>query len=241
MKKHLLLGLLVITLTTLIINQLTASSKLDCLKGNGTVATVDRNLNGFNKVDVKGAFEVIIVKSITFNVKIEADENLIENIKTEVKDGKILISNNKSICGSKEMKLTLYMPELNAINCSGASVVKSNDSFDSEKFEIKSSGASEISVMVNTKLLISKYSGASSIKLKGNADTHALETTGASSLKATDLVVKKYAIDSRGATDCKINVTEELAVTSSGASDIKYLGDPKISKSIKGASSISKL
>ena len=62
MKKHLLLGLLVITLTTLIINQLTASSKLDCLKGNGTVVSVDRNLNGFNKVEVKGAFEVIIVK-----------------------------------------------------------------------------------------------------------------------------------------------------------------------------------
>lgn len=241
MKKVLLFGLSVIVLTTLIFNQLAASSKSDCLKGNGNVVSSDRSLNGFNKVDVKGAFEVIIVKSNTYNVKIEADENLMDNIKTEVKDGKIFISNIKSICGSNELKLTLYMPELNAINCSGASVVKSNDNFKSEKFEIKSSGASEIIVNIDTKLLISRYSGASSIKLIGKADTHALESTGASSLKATDLIVKKYAIDSRGASDCKINVTEELAVTSSGASEIKYLGEPKISKSIKGASNISKL
>ncbi len=68
-----------------------------------------------------------------------------------------------------------------------------------------------------------------------------MESTGASSLKATDLEVNKYAIDSRGASDCKINVKEELSVTSSGASEIRYLGEPKVSKSIKGASNISKL
>jgi hypothetical protein len=241
MKKILLLSLLVVSLTTLIINQLTASNKSVCLKGNGNVTSIDRNISGFSKIDVKGAFEVIIVKSNEYNVKIEADENLLENIKTEVKDGKLYISNTKSICGYKEMKLMVYMPILNSISSSGASVIKSNDNFETEKFEIKSSGASEISAQINTKLLISKYSGASSIKLNGRADTHALETTGASSLKATELEVNKYAIDCSGASDCKIYVKDELSVTSSGASDIKYIGDPKISKSIKGASNISKL
>jgi hypothetical protein len=241
MKKILLLGLLVISLTTLIINQLVASDKYDCIRGNGNVSTSERALTGFQKVDVKGSFEVIIIKSNNFNVKIESDENLIENIKTEVKEGKLLISNTKSICGSKDLKITVYMPELNSISCSGASVVKSNDDFESEKFEIKSSGASEISAKINAKLLVSKFSGASSVKLRGKADTHAVESTGASSLKATELEVNNYAIDSRGASDCKINVIKELAVTSSGASDIKYIGDPKVSKSVKGASNISKL
>lgn len=241
MKKIFVLSLVVVAFTTFVFTQLLASDKRGCLKGNGQVSTADREVKGFNKVEVKGVFEVIIVKSNQHHIKIEADENLISNISTEVKDGELIIKNEQSICGAKELKLTISTPDLNAIECSGASNVRVNDMFASEKFEIKSSGASEIRANISTKLLISKYSGASNIILKGNADTHAIESTGASSLKAIDLSVSQCAIDSRGASDLKINVSKELSVTSSGASEIKYLGDPKISKSIKGASNISKL
>lgn len=241
MKKILLLSLLVVSFTTLVITQLLAANKSGCLKGNGNVVIVDREVGLFNKVVVKGAFEVIIIKSNERHIKIEADENLIKNISTDVKSGELIISNNQSICGAKELKLTISTPDLNAINCSGASNVRVKDKFETEKFEIKSSGASEIHANIDTKLLISKYSGASNIILKGNADTHAIESTGASSLKATELEVNQCAVDSKGASDLKINVVKDLAVTSSGASEVKYMGDPKISRSIKGASNISKL
>lgn len=241
MKKVLVLSIFVVTFTTLIISQLSASNKSDCLKGNGNVINVDRKVEKFNKLEVKGAFEVIIVKSNEHHVKIEVDDNLVSNIITEVKGDELIIRNSKSICGAKELKLTISTSDLNSVDCSGASNVRINDKFDTEKFEIKSSGASEIRANINTKLLISKYSGASNIVLIGNADTHAIESTGASTLKATELSVNQCAIDSRGASDLKINVSKELSVTSSGASEIKYIGDPKISKSIKGASNISKL
>lgn len=241
MKKIFAFSLAVLTLSVFIFTQLLASDYVGCLKGNGQVTTASREIKKFSKIKVKGAFEVIIIKSNKHNIKIEADENLITNISTEVKDGELIIKNDQAICGAKELKLTISTTDLNSIDCSGASIVQVNDIFTSEKFEIKSSGASEILASIDTKLLISKYSGASSIILKGKADTHAIESTGASSLKATELTVNQCAIDSRGASDLKINVNKELSVTSSGASDIKYMGDPKISKSIKGASNITKL
>ncbi len=211
-----------------------------CIKGSGNVTSVERKLNGFKSIETKGGFEVIIKKSNDFNVSIEADDNLLDNIITEVIGGKLIIRNEKSICNAKELKITLSMPELVGLNCSGASEVITLDKFTSEKFELKCSGASELDLNIDTKLLVSKLNGASELRLKGSADTHAIEMSGASEVKALDFKTQKYAIETKGASSCKISVSEELSVKASGASEIKYSGSPKIiSKDVSGASDIS--
>lgn len=231
----------IILITSLSLFAFKNSSK-PCIKGSGNVKTEDRKITGFNSIETSGGFEVIIKKSNDFNVQIEADENLHANIITEVVSGKLIIRNEKSVCNAKELKVTLSMPELTGINCSGASEVKTLDKFNSEKFDLKCSGASELELNIDTKLLTSKLSGASEVKIQGSADTYTLELSGASEVKALDFSAKKCAIVTKGASSCRIAVSEELSIKASGASDIKYKGNPKIiSKDISGASDISPL
>lgn len=214
---------------------------------NRNSETEYREVKGFTKIETSGAFEIRIIKSDSYSVKVEADEKILKSIITEVVGDKLVIrldKSGKNDCDSKmnARLITIQMPTLTALTCSGASEVHSNDVFEVEKFELKTSGASEVELGINAKLLISKFSGASDIDLKGKVDTHALEMTGASDLDAENLQTSKYAISSKGASDCRIYVTDELSISGSGASSIKYKGSPsKITKDTKGATEVSKL
>ncbi len=239
----LLLSGIAIGLSPLII----ASPLLKSMNHSRVLDSEYRDLKGFTKIETSGAFEIRIIKSNTYSVKVEADEKHLKNIVTEIVGDKLVIrieKNGKNEYGTKMNShlVTIQMPTLNGLTCSGASEVHSNDIFETEKFELKTSGASEVELGINAKLLISKFSGASDIDLKGKVDTHALEMTGASDLDAENLETSKYAISTKGASDCRIFVTDELSISGSGASSIKYKGSPsKITKDTKGATDVSKL
>ncbi len=246
--KKLLLSLLVLSLVIIGIRPLIAARPEFNKSFTSTGIVIEnRDLSGFSKIEASGAFQIRIIKSTSYGVKVEADDEVIKNIITEVSGGKLIIkmqNKDKSDYNShrKVLNITVQTPSLTALTCSGAVEVSSDDIFDAEKFELKTSGASEVKLGINAKLLISKFSGASEVKLKGKVDTHALEMTGASELEALDLEASKYAIQSKGASDCKIFVKEELAVSGSGASSIKYKGSPsKVTKTTRGATNISQL
>ena len=59
------------------------------VKGSGNVTTESREISGFNAVDVGGVFQVDITAKKDFAVEIEADDNIIGLITTEV-DGNVL-------------------------------------------------------------------------------------------------------------------------------------------------------
>ncbi len=247
MKKALLTTLLLAGIAIGVSPLIIASPFKRSIETVSDLVTENRDVKGFSKIEASGAFEIRIIKSNTYAVKVEADEKIIKNIITEVSGDKLVIrmaseSKKDYSNGNRGQQITIQMPTLNALTCSGAVEVQSDDIFETEKFELKTSGASEVKLGINAKLLISKFTGASEVKLKGKVDTHALDMTGASELEAVELETSKYAIQSKGASDCKIYVTEELIVNGSGASSIKYKGSPKkISKDTKGATDVSAL
>jgi Putative auto-transporter adhesin, head GIN domain len=239
MKK--LTTMIAVILFTAVYAQHTVYAKTwgDCVDGNKNVKTENRDVRDFTKLKVGGAFDVKIIKSPTYSLKIEADENIIKIIETKVEDGTLYIKSTENICNFKSLKIYVSMPELTGIIASGASEIESTDQFESEKMDITLSGASEVELNIKTKLLQTKVSGASEVELTGEVDTHALVMSGASELEAYKLVAKNYAIVCSGASECQINVTNELNVEASGASEIKYMGKPgKINKKLTGSSEV---
>lgn len=55
--------------------------------GSGNLATETRDVSGFTGVDVGGVFQVEITAQKEFGIEIDADDNLLPLIKTEVRGG----------------------------------------------------------------------------------------------------------------------------------------------------------
>ncbi len=204
----------------------------------------DRPIGSFTEIEISSAFKVVLTQGNTEKLTLEADENILDKIITEVRGNKLIIKleNNNIIRNTKEMTVYLTFKELSKISLSGAVNLSGTNAMKFNDLDIDGSGSSKIDLDLTTKKLKLDLSGASTIVLKGTGTSLAADFSGASSLKAEDFKVKSCAIDCSGASSIIVNASEKLRVEGSGASKIKYTGNPAIVETdLSGASKISKI
>lgn len=191
------------------------------VKGSGTLKSERRDVSGFSKIDAGGAVNLEITTQKDFSVSVEADDNLLGHIKTEVSGGTLKISTDAKISSEKGVKFKVSMPELKDLDLSGASTaVISNVKTDSVKL-----GAS----------------GASKIKIDGEVKNLNVDASGASKIDAENLTAENAEVGASGASSATVSAANELKADSSGASSIYYTGEPKnLVQNASGASSIKK-
>jgi len=211
---------------------------IDGVDGNGKVVKETRSVSGFDRFDAGGAFNIFLTQGSIESLIIEADENLIPLIITEVRGGKLYIETKENIRHSKTLNLYLTFKELKKMDISGACEITSADNLTFENLEIEGSGASEIDLKLTAVKLSCDFSGASEIDLAGSADECSMDMSGASELDAFGFVVKNYEIDLSGAGEANIHVTGSLKAEVSGAASIRYEGNPKVDSRISGAGSV---
>jgi len=236
-----------ITLTLLVILSgisllFLSSCRLNCVHGSGNKSSETRKMSDFTKIDISGAYKVTLKQDSSFSLTVNADDNLLKYIKTEVTDGKLKIYNKKSICNSGTMTVTLGVRDLKSIEASGAVEVMSDGKIVVQDLKFDLSGATKINMDLNAANVTTEGSGATRITLTGQASKHSVDLSGAGKINALDFVVGDYNIETSGATKCEINVLNSLNIHTSGASSIRYRGNPKtINNDKSGASSVNKI
>lgn len=211
------------------------------IKGNGNIKTQDRDVSGFTGLDVSGGFEVQVTQGNNEGLRIEADENLLDNIKTEVKNGVLHIYNEGNITTKNSMKAYVTLKELNSLDISGGVKVVGKSTFKPKTFKMDLSGASTIKLDLVTERLVADMSGASKIALTGRADELLLNMSGASDVDAEDLEAKDVKVEASGASKVRVFAKESLAIDASGASQVRYKGSPSITADTSGGTKISKI
>lgn len=187
--------------------------------GSGNTVSEKRDLNEFSGIDVSGAFEVEVVSQKDFRVEIEADDNLLSQIKTEVRSGILRISSEDDIKTKNSIRIRISAPDIDRIEVSGAT-----------KFSLVDLKNDELKLDI---------SGVSKVKLSGVTGNLSAEISGASHVDAENLKAATATIEASGASHVEVNVSEELVADASGASKINYSGSPKNTrKNSSGVSSI---
>lgn len=211
------------------------------IKGDGNVVKEKRDVTSFSGIDVGGAFKVYLTQGSSEKLEIEADENLLPIIKTEVKGGTLYISTKEDIRDSEALNIYLTFKEMHEIDVSGACDLSGEDKFTFNDLEMDCSGASNIDLKITANSLELDCSGASNITLYGSAQKVEMDVSGASHFDAYDLEVEDFEIEVSGAAGAKIFVTGELSANVSGAAHLKYKGDARIvHHDVSGAGSMKK-
>lgn len=188
-------------------------------KGSGNVKTENREVSGFKAIDISNAFEVEITAQKDFQLEVEADDNLLPLIKTEVNGDTLVIKTDKSLKTGNPLKIRISAPDINNLELSGASKVSL--------------------VNVSNDALSLDSSGASKIRIEGTTKNFSVEMSGASKLDAENLKAENVSVDSSGASNATVFVTNVLKADLSGATNVTYLGSPKsVEKKTSGASSV---
>lgn len=191
------------------------------IKGSGNVQTEKRDLAGFTSVKAGGAITVEVVTQKDFAVEVEADDNLLPNVKTEVRGDTLRIYTEGRISTRSPIRVRIAMPQIESFDISGAS-------------------KGTLTNVKNDSLII-EASGASKITVDGEAKDLRIDLSGASRLDAENLKSQNVVVEASGASSAVIFANGEIDAKASGASSIRYLGDAKnVSSKTSGASSVKK-
>lgn len=190
------------------------------VRGSGVRKTEKRDLPAFTSIETSGAFEVRVDCQKPASFELEADDNLLPLVQTEVRDGVLRVTTTKGYSSNGGIVLRVTVPDLARIKSTGAGKFNISN-LKNDQFEIQSTGAATVVASGQSKSLMISSTGA------GKIDAH--------DLRASDATVKVT-----GAAGVDVYATDALDVTVSGAGRVTYSGNPKVSKKVSGAGQVVK-
>lgn len=211
--------------------------------GNQTLSDSTQDFDAFNQLTVKGELNITIKQGEQHSVQMVIDENLVEYIKLDYSNGHLKVATDDAYrlvpTNKKQLIITVEnLDKLALIGMVESEVIKFNDKDD---LNIKTSGNTKLSGVIDANSLSIKTSGNSNIKITGSAQQLTLHSSGASRFKGKSFEVSEAAISISGAGDVAIFVDDHLKANISGAGKISYLGSPTIEQEISGAGTIKQL
>lgn len=207
------------------------------IAGNGNVITQERPVTeDFTSVRGSAGLDVYLTEGDENKIVVEADENLMDVIETEIVNGKLKITSRQSISRSKSQKVHVTYVKLEEVQASSGADVIGNSVIKSEYLSLSSSSGADLEVDVLAKDLYADVSSGADLKISGRATKIKADASSGSDLKARDLEVKVCDASASSGADITIHVTEEMVGKASSGGDIKYYGDPTAVSVKDGAS-----
>ncbi len=193
--------------------------------------TENRKVSGFDGIKVSTGIDLFITMGETEQVKVVAADEIIDNLVTEVKEGTLRIYMKRTEWFNwggfnKTRKVYVTAKELNSIDASSGSDVKSENTLKGESIEIEASSGSDVELDLVYKTVSVKTSSGSDAKLTGKTKNLEASASSGSDIMARDLESQNCNVHASSGSDATVNVTESLVAKASSGADIRYYGNP---------------
>jgi hypothetical protein len=196
--------------------------------------TETRQVSNFNGIKVSTGIDLYITMGASEEVKIVADDEIIDDLITEVKDGTLRIymkqTNNwfNWNSGNQTRKAYVTVNALKSIDASSGSDVKSENTLKGEELKVNASSGSDVEIDVYYKNVWLDTSSGSNAKLSGKTKNFKAEASSGSDIKAQDLESSICRVSVSSGSDATVNVTDELYAKASSGADVMYYGNPQV-------------
>lgn len=213
---------------------------------SGNLIQEEREIEDFSSIIFEGTGNISIKQEENTSFLIEADENIIREVITEVSDGILTIKYknpvwNLILFDKTDVNIKLSTNLIEKIDFSGSGVI-TGEQIKSDTLEIFITGSGDVIMDVEVENLISRINGTGKFTFSGFSNRQLIFINGIGVYDARNLESNEVGIRISGSGDIFVNVEEELNVSISGIGTIEYKGDPYISKNnISGNGNITKV
>jgi hypothetical protein len=204
------------------------------------ICTETREVTPFTRLSFAGVGDLTITQGEEVSLVIEADDEVLPEIRSEVRGGTLHIGYKpigilKMLFQSgKPIKIRLTMVEIAEINSSGAGNVYA-PAIRSPQLDLHTSGVGNITVdRLEVERLSISISGTGSVTLKGQAREQKLSLSGVGSYRAGDLQSEQGVVHISGTGSAVLWTTEALEISLSGVGSLEYYGNPRVKQHVSG-------
>ncbi|TVQ51110.1 MAG: DUF2807 domain-containing protein [Saprospirales bacterium] len=225
------------------------SSQISCVfinynqeKGSGNIITETRSLDAFSKLHLAGSHHVQYVRADGFSIEITGDDNLMEFIKTEVKNDELSIKTKQgvSLSPSHKIQMRVTAPNVSDFNLSGSGNINI-DNLVGEEVNFQISGSGNIAADLAAIETISRISGSGSVRLTGNSEIARFIVSGSGSIQAGEMESKFVSVNITGSGSVATHADTELDIKITGSGNLRYSGNPAVNQSVTGSGRVRKV
>ena len=216
------------------------------VKGNGNVVTIDRSTGDYDGIAISGWFDVDLVAGNEGDISLRGEENLLEHIITEVKDGKLVIKvekgmNLKPSSWKNGILITVPVESISMVSLSGSGDIVGKTTIETRDFKTSMSGSGDITLDIEANSIDASMSGSGDIMLSGSTTDFEATISGSGDIKAYELEADNVDATVSGSADIKVTANKSLKARVSGSGDIHYKGNPeKVNTKSSGSGDITK-
>jgi hypothetical protein len=226
------------TLVRIIVTSIISILMLSCnfsmnfgegVDGNKNVVTADRNIsNDFSSIKISQGLNLYITQSNNVSLSIEADENLHDLIKTEVRNGELRIYSTENIRRAAGKKITLNVTDLNSIKATSGSNVYATSDLVLNQLDLNATSGANIKLDVETQMLNCHSTSGSNIILNGKTKNLTVEATSGSNIKASNLTAETSNAKATSGANVSINTSKRLTARATSGGGVRYSGNPEL-------------
>lgn len=206
MRKTLLFTLMILSLLISACTITIAEGKL--VRGSGNLVSEERQHSGFTGIELAGSADVEVSFGETESVVVEAEDNIISLIETDVRGSTLVIRTkpNTTIASSLPVRVLVTMKELKAVSLPGSGFI-TIDGLDAERVEFE-------------------LPGSGTINASGVVDELQVSLPGSGELECQDLQARTAEVKLGGSGIVKVFASQGLDAAISGSGTIQYSGNP---------------
>ncbi|QNL51475.1 DUF2807 domain-containing protein [Olivibacter sp. SDN3] len=206
-----------------------------------------RQVSGFHAIENIGSIDLEITLGSSESLKIIGNQEAIDLVETEVKNGVLVISikkNNKNLFNNwrvqKNLLIQISAKSLDALTQRGSGDIVVKNQIQGDQLQVALIGSGDIELPVNVKKLSASIVGSGDIDIKGTAESADITIQGSGDFDGSALKTRDSNAKVSGSGDISIYVSNTLNAHLSGSGDISYSGNPKeVNKQKSGSGDIS--
>ncbi len=234
-------------------------------RGSGKVVTETREVSNFSRVSLSGSGELTITQGDQESLEIEAEDNIMLRIKTEVKGETLFIGIESigwwNVIPTRPIKFYLSMKDIASLDLSGSGNVNASsieterldvavsgsgdiaiDSLTAEKLEVDISGSGNVTMDSLTAEALEVYiSGSGKCNLAGQVTEQEIDISSSGKYLAAKLESQTVTVKVSGSGNVTVWASDTLDVKISGSGNVEYYGDPDVTQDISGSGSLKSL
>lgn len=189
------------------------------VRGSGAVISETREVTGFDGVVLLGSGDVTIEVTGTDSLTIEAEDNILPLLTTQLSGRTLELGTKSSISPTKPITYSITVASLESVGIPGSGTITARQ-IDTESFRVE-------------------ISGSGTVDASGAAQALAVDISGSGAYLGEDLAARIGEVSISGSGSAVVNPTDELDVRISGSGSVQYFGDPSVTQSVTGSGSIS--
>ncbi|MCH8094331.1 MAG: DUF2807 domain-containing protein [Chloroflexi bacterium] len=214
------------------------------VRGSGNLITESRAVGKFDRVDISPTGELIIIQSSRESLTIEADDNIMPFITSEVRGRTLYLDlehGQVKTLSPTRIRYTLNVASLDTVSASGAPEI-SAESLNAERLDIAIGGAGKFSVnkLIANELIV-ELRGAAEMHLAGEVIRQVVDIEGSSKYLARDLRSETLNLTVGSVARATVWVTENLTTHVTGLANVSYYGNPQTNLSVSSGGEIKNL